>query len=151
MSQTDTVNRYLRALGQQIRQARKARGLGTEALAAQTAMAAQNVRAIEAGQRNLTIATLLRVAAALQLNLHELLPQQDVKASSDDPWLALLESGWQVHPAATRPVGPGWLPALDAAVQAGPVQRLRDAMLMGWIQMPTHRHVLTEVDRPQLR
>lgn len=144
MSQPDPLKHYLRSLGQQIRQARKARGLGTEALASQTAMAAQNIRAIESGQRNVTVATLLRLADALQLEPHALLPQEVVKPSRDDQWLGLTDRGWQVHPAISRPAGPGWLPALDASVQAGPVADVRDAKLMGWICAPEHRHLVPD-------
>lgn len=67
---------YLTALGRQLRQVRKAQRLGTEALAARTGMAAQNVRAIEAGQRNVTMGTPLRFAEALNVPMLALLPEE---------------------------------------------------------------------------
>lgn len=139
MTEATQLQPFLAALGKQIRLARKARSLGTEALALQTGMAAQNVRAIEAGQRNVTVATRLRLANALEVPVAALLPDQDAAPRQRPPLpqLAGLRAlGWQVAQYPSRPAGQGWIPALDAAVQAGPVADWKEAEVLGWALPP---------------
>ena len=139
MTEATQLQPFLAALGKQIRLARKARALGTEALALQTGMAAQNVRAIEAGQRNVTVATLLRLANALGVPVAALLPADDAPPPQLPPLLPLAPLralGWQVERDPDRPKGHSWIPALDAAVQAGPVADWKAAEVLGWVQPP---------------
>ena len=52
-----------------IRRLRKARGMTGEGLAEAVGIAPQNLRRIEAGQQNLTLRTLARIADALGLDV----------------------------------------------------------------------------------
>ena len=68
----------LRLLGDTIRTFRKQRRLTQRALAARVGLTRTYVSAIEHGQRNVTIWTLLLIAAALQVPLSRLLqPLED--------------------------------------------------------------------------
>ena len=71
----------LRLLGDTIRTFRKQRGLTQRALAARVGLASTYVSAIERGQRNITIGTLLHIAAALEVPLSMLL--QPLEARPD--------------------------------------------------------------------
>lgn len=63
----------LQLLGTTIRAFRKQRGLTQRALAARVGLASTYVSAIERGQRNVTLGTLLHIVAALQVPLSTLL------------------------------------------------------------------------------
>jgi XRE family transcriptional regulator, fatty acid utilization regulator len=68
----------LQLLGHTIRAFRKQRGLTQRALAARVGLTSTYISAIEHGQRNVTIWTLLHIAAALQVSLSSLLqPLED--------------------------------------------------------------------------
>jgi transcriptional regulator with XRE-family HTH domain len=68
----------LQLLGHTIRTFRKQRGLTQHELAARVGLAGSYVSAIERGRRNVTIWTLLHIAAALQVSLSTLLqPLED--------------------------------------------------------------------------
>jgi transcriptional regulator with XRE-family HTH domain len=66
-------NDALQLLGHTIRDIRKQRGLTQRALAARVGLTRTYVSAIERGQRNITLWTLLHLAAALQVSLSTLL------------------------------------------------------------------------------
>lgn len=55
----------LKPLGATVRRLRRERGMTQEALAGATELHANHVGGLERGERNVTMATLLRVAAAL--------------------------------------------------------------------------------------
>jgi transcriptional regulator with XRE-family HTH domain len=64
--------RVARAVGQRVRELRLARQLTQEKLAEQIAVATPHVQAVERGVRNLTLATLCKLADALEVDLIQL-------------------------------------------------------------------------------
>jgi len=63
----------LLALGQTLREAREKRGLSQERLALEADLDRTFISSIEAGRRNITFASLLKVARALDLKPTEIL------------------------------------------------------------------------------
>jgi transcriptional regulator with XRE-family HTH domain len=63
----------LLALGDAIREARKKRGLSQERLALEAGLDRTFISSIEAGRRNITFASLLKVTSALDIKPAELL------------------------------------------------------------------------------
>lgn len=62
-----------RALGKAIRSARRERGFSQEAFAAHVGLDRSYFGAVERGEFNVTLATLLKIAAGLGVRLNELL------------------------------------------------------------------------------
>lgn len=73
IAETPRLDQALQLLGTMIRTFRKQQGLTQRALAARVGLASTYVSAIERGQRNVTLWTLLHIAAALQVPLSTLL------------------------------------------------------------------------------
>ena len=69
---TDDEDRRLKALGQAIRDARKARSVSQEALAYNAGIDRSHMGKIERGERNVTALNLLRVAKALGVKPSEI-------------------------------------------------------------------------------
>jgi transcriptional regulator with XRE-family HTH domain len=66
--------KLLRILGERIREFRKEKGYSQEKLAEFAEIHVNHVRRIELGQANPTYLVLLRVAEALGMSVHQLLP-----------------------------------------------------------------------------
>ncbi|MGV1047546.1 MAG: helix-turn-helix domain-containing protein [Solirubrobacterales bacterium] len=66
-------SKELQALGQAIREARKKLGISQERLALEAGLDRTFISSIEAGRRNITFASLLKVARALDLKPIEIL------------------------------------------------------------------------------
>jgi transcriptional regulator with XRE-family HTH domain len=66
-------SKELKALGQTIREARTERGLSQERLALEAGLDRTFISSIEAGRRNITFASLLKVSQALDVKPAELL------------------------------------------------------------------------------
>jgi transcriptional regulator with XRE-family HTH domain len=65
---------YLIEIGKNIKRLRLAKGLTQVDLAHRCDIEKQNMNRIEAGKNNLTIKSLLKISAALDVNLPELFP-----------------------------------------------------------------------------
>ena len=66
------------ALGQQIRQVREGRNISQEDFAAKAGIARSYYGGIERGERNIAALNLMRIAAALQVEVGELFPRAQV-------------------------------------------------------------------------
>ncbi|MDE2125257.1 MAG: helix-turn-helix transcriptional regulator [Armatimonadetes bacterium] len=64
----------LALLGQQIRKTRKARGISQEDFAAEAGLGRSYYGGVERGERNLSALNLMRIAAALHVEVGELFP-----------------------------------------------------------------------------
>ena len=62
------------ALGEQIRKARKRRGFSQEDFAARAELGRSYYGGVERGERNIAALNLMRIAAALQMEVGELFP-----------------------------------------------------------------------------
>lgn len=62
-------NKYLIELGEQIREARKAKGLSQEQLALQAEIDRSYVGGIERGERNVSFLTLVKIATCLECDV----------------------------------------------------------------------------------
>jgi transcriptional regulator with XRE-family HTH domain len=66
------------ALGQQIRKVRRERGISQEDFAAEAGLGRSYYGGVERGERNLAALNLMRIAAALQVEVGELFPKSEV-------------------------------------------------------------------------
>lgn len=66
----DHVAAYALAIGQKLRAAREARGLSQADLEGRTKIDRANIRKYEEGQLNVGIETLLKIASALDADIH---------------------------------------------------------------------------------
>jgi transcriptional regulator with XRE-family HTH domain len=72
------------ALGQQIRQVRRDRGFSQEDFASEVGIDRSYYGAVERGERNIAAINLMRIAAALQVEVGELFPKvQDLRDQLD--------------------------------------------------------------------
>lgn len=71
---TSTKNSYLVALGKHIRQIRLAKGFTQEGLAAAAGLDRAYYGGVERGERNISAVNLIRLAAALNVEVGELFP-----------------------------------------------------------------------------
>jgi len=80
------------AIGQRIRQARKARGLSQEALAEKVQISVTHMSHIETGNTKLSLAVLVDIAVALEVCTDQLLfeEQTNAKTIADDKILEIL-------------------------------------------------------------
>ena len=65
--------------GKRLRDVREAEGISQEALAANAGLHRTYVGLIERGERNVTLRTIERLAAALDVEMSELMPSRDQK------------------------------------------------------------------------
>lgn len=77
---TDTYSEAARRIADRVRQFREVRGLSQERLAARADLAARQVQRIEAGTANPRLATLVRLAGALGVDVGELLAPEEPPA-----------------------------------------------------------------------
>jgi XRE family aerobic/anaerobic benzoate catabolism transcriptional regulator len=70
-------NRFLRELGERVRAARARSGMTRRDLAAESGVSERYLAQLEAGQGNISVLLLQKVAAALNLHLADLLTEQD--------------------------------------------------------------------------
>lgn len=75
---TDDEDRRLKALGQAIRDVRKARRVSQEALAHNAGIDRSHMGKIERGERNVTALNLLRVAKALGVETSEIFSKAEL-------------------------------------------------------------------------
>ena len=76
--QSDGKNAALVALGKQIRKVRESRHISQEDFAAQAGIARSYYGSIERGERNVAALNLMRIAAALGVEVGELFPSVEV-------------------------------------------------------------------------
>jgi transcriptional regulator with XRE-family HTH domain len=79
------------ALGQQIRQVRRARGISPEEFANTAGLGRSYYGGVERGERNVAALNLMKIAAALQVEVGELFPPAAV-------WGELLDDGAAAPP-----------------------------------------------------
>lgn len=103
MSVESMVDRFPLDVGRRVREARTARGWTLDELAQRSAVSRRMIVNVEAGTSNASLATLLRLATALQVSLADLVATEDrardvvVRSDGDHPVL------WQ-GPAGGRAV-----------------------------------------------
>jgi transcriptional regulator with XRE-family HTH domain len=78
------ASRFLKALGERIREMRKARGRSQEALAEASGFDRAVLGRIERGAKNITMTTASRIANALDVELSELLRELPRYDPADD-------------------------------------------------------------------
>jgi transcriptional regulator with XRE-family HTH domain len=66
------------ALGQQIRKVRQQRGISQEDFAAEAGLGRSYYGGVERGERNIAALNLMRIAAALEVEVGDLFPRSDV-------------------------------------------------------------------------
>ena len=66
------------ALGQQIRKVRQTRGISQEGFAHEAGISRAYYSGVERGERNVAALNLMRIAAALQVEVGELFPKSEV-------------------------------------------------------------------------
>jgi transcriptional regulator with XRE-family HTH domain len=80
----DPANQYLyEALGALIRRRRRALDLTQDKLAGRLGISRGALANIETGRQNILLHQLVRLAAALEMDIHELLPVQQKSADAD--------------------------------------------------------------------
>lgn len=72
-----SIARLLVAVGQRVRDLRKARGLSQEEFARQSGTARTYIGPVERGTKNLSLETLTRFAAVLGVDVADLIPRED--------------------------------------------------------------------------
>ena len=75
MPYTDEEKAILSRLGQAIRQHRKAKGWSQEELAFQAELDRTYIGSVERGERNIAVLNLVKIAVALETDVHELVSE----------------------------------------------------------------------------
>lgn len=133
----DLVARVARAIAA----ARRARGLSQEGLAALLGIAVKNVQRIESGKQNLSLATLERIASALQVEPASLMAAKEraVEVSRVPSALSRLEAaGYRVRSATARGRRPHTaVPVMTVRAAAGTLSgEARAVEILGWVVLP---------------
>jgi XRE family aerobic/anaerobic benzoate catabolism transcriptional regulator len=69
------IDAYIKAIGQRVRGARARRGMTRKDLSQHSEISQRYLAQVETGQANISVGLLSRIAQALNLDIHELLPQ----------------------------------------------------------------------------
>lgn len=119
------------------------RGLSQENLAALLDIAVKNVQRIESGRQNLSLATLERIASALEIAPEPLIAgswRAESGASNGEvgPLERLREAGYQVRGATVRGRrSPASVPVTTLSAAAGrPAGDARAIEVLGWVVLP---------------
>jgi transcriptional regulator with XRE-family HTH domain len=73
---SDSIRHFYAAVGQKISQIRQGKEITQEALAAEISVTRTSIVNIERGKQQILLHTLIRIAKALNVDPHELLPEQ---------------------------------------------------------------------------
>ena len=136
-------------MAERIASERKRRGITQEELASRLDIAAKNLQRIESGRQNLTLRTVERVAAALQVDAASFFSLHDPvrsssgstarRARSPDPLERLGAAGFEVGGSGVRrPAGAVLVTTLAAA--GGALSRASSRIAtLGWVRIPERR------------
>jgi transcriptional regulator with XRE-family HTH domain len=138
-SRTSSSATLVARVAQRIAARRRERGLSQEGLAALLDIAVKNVQRIESGKQNLTLATLERIAEALEIAPERLLAGPASRTAREPNALdRLREAGFTVRRATERGRRSARsVPVMTLRAAAGRLDGTAKAIeTMGWVEIP---------------